>query len=213
MLTVATGSGNAGALANAKKIVIDTIAPTVTGVTSTTANGTYGVGSVITITVGWSKAVVVTGTPKLALNSTGGPAAPRATASGSGTSTLTFTYTVAAGQNSQPLDDASAAALTAARSSTRCQQPQRRRLDPRDRLGQRGRTRQRKKIVIDTIAPTVTGVSSTTANGTYGVGSVITITVGLSKAVVVTGTPKLALNSTGGPAAPRATPPAAAPAP
>ena len=71
-----------------------------TGVTSTTANGTYGVGSVITITVGWSKPVVVTGTPQLALNS-GGTASY---ASGSGTSTLTFTYTVAAGQNANPLD-------------------------------------------------------------------------------------------------------------
>ena len=44
VLTVATGSGTAGALANAKSIVIDTTAPTVTGVTSTTANGTYGLG-------------------------------------------------------------------------------------------------------------------------------------------------------------------------
>ena len=44
-------------------IAIDTIAPTVTGVSSTNANGTYGIGAVITITVGWSKAVVVTGTP------------------------------------------------------------------------------------------------------------------------------------------------------
>ena len=33
-------------------------------------------------------------------------------ASGSGTSTLTFTYTVAAGQSANPLDEASATALT-----------------------------------------------------------------------------------------------------
>ena len=64
-------------------------------------------GSVIDITVGWSKAVVVTGTPQLALNS-GGTASY---ASGSGTSTLTFTYTVAAGQNANPLDEASTTAL------------------------------------------------------------------------------------------------------
>ena len=76
--------GSAGSLGANKSIVIDTTAPTVTGVTSTTANGTYGVGSVITITVGWSKPVVVTGTPQLALNS-GGTASY---SSGSGTSTL-----------------------------------------------------------------------------------------------------------------------------
>ena len=88
--------GSAGSIGGTKIIVIDTTAPTVTAVTSTTANGTYGVGSVITITVGWSEPVVVTGTPQLALNS-GGTASY---SSGSGTSTLTFTYTVAAGQNS-----------------------------------------------------------------------------------------------------------------
>ncbi|MFI5458055.1 MAG: dockerin type I repeat-containing protein, partial [Isosphaerales bacterium] len=74
----------------------------------TTANGTYGVSSVITITVGWSKPVVVTGTPKLALNS-GGTASY---SSGTGTSTLTFTYTVAAGENSPKLDYTSTGALT-----------------------------------------------------------------------------------------------------
>ncbi len=79
-----------------------------TGVSSTAANGSYGVGSVIAITVAWSEAVVVTGTPKLALNS-GGTASY---SSGSGTSTLTFTYTVAAGQSANPLDEASASALT-----------------------------------------------------------------------------------------------------
>ena len=100
--------GSAGSIGGTKSIVIDTTAPTVTAVTSTTANGTYGVGSVITITVGWSKAVVVTGTPQLALNS-GGTASY---SSGSGTSTLTFTYTVAAGQNSPKLDYTSTRRLT-----------------------------------------------------------------------------------------------------
>ena len=107
ILTLPT-PGTAGSISATKSIVIDTTAPTVTGVTSTTANGTYGVGSLITITVAWSEAVVVTGTPQLALNS-GGTANY---ASGSGTSTLTFNYTVAAGQNSSQLDYTSTAALT-----------------------------------------------------------------------------------------------------
>jgi hypothetical protein len=77
-------------------------------VTSTTADGIYGIGATIVITVGWSKAVVVTGTPQLALNS-GGTASY---SSGSGTSTLTFTYTVAAGENSSKLDYTSTTALS-----------------------------------------------------------------------------------------------------
>src|SRR4029079_96125 len=100
--------GSAGSISGTKSIVIDTTAPTVTAVTSTTPNGTYGVGATITITVGWSEPVVVTGTPQLALNS-GGTANY---SSGSGTSTLAFTYTVAAGQNSPKLDYTSTTALS-----------------------------------------------------------------------------------------------------
>ncbi|HEY7154537.1 MAG TPA: Ig-like domain-containing protein, partial [Gemmataceae bacterium] len=83
-------------------------APTVTNVSSSTANGTYGVGAVISIQVTFSSVVNVTGTPQLALNS-GGTASY---SSGSGTSTLTFSYTVAAGQNANPLDEASTSALS-----------------------------------------------------------------------------------------------------
>src|SRR6185437_11744893 len=100
--------GSAGSIGGSRSIAIDTTAPTVTAVTSTTADGTYGVGSVITITVGWSEPVIVTGTPQLALNS-GGTASY---SSGSGTSTLTFTYTVGAGENSPKLDYTSATALS-----------------------------------------------------------------------------------------------------
>jgi len=74
--------------------------PTITNVSSTTANGTYGAGSVISVTATFSSTVMVTGTPLLALNS-GGTASY---ASGSGTSTLTFVYTVAAGQYRALLD-------------------------------------------------------------------------------------------------------------
>ncbi len=81
---------------------------TVTNVTSTTANGTYGTGVVIPVQVTFSATVTVTGTPQLALNS-GGTASY---VSGSGTSTLTFNYTVLAGQNSAKLDYTATTALT-----------------------------------------------------------------------------------------------------
>src|SRR5262249_54523806 len=87
---------------------IDKTAPTVTSVTSTTANGTYGVGAAIAITVTFNGTVNVTGTPQLGLNS-GGTANY---SSGSGTATLTFNYAVAAGQLSADLDYVSTTALT-----------------------------------------------------------------------------------------------------
>ncbi len=186
--------GSASSIGGTKSIDIDTTAPTVTGVTSTTANGAYGVGSVITITVGWSEPVAVTGTPHLALNS-GGTASY---SSGSGTSTLTFTYIVAAGQNSSKLDYTSTGALTLSGGTIFDTVT-----NPNAAVltlpapGSAGSIGGTKSIAIDTTAPTVTAVTSTTANGTYGVGSVITITVGWSEPVAVTGVPQLALNSGG----------------
>ena len=81
---------------------------TVTNVTSTNSNSTYGVAAVISIRITFSNAVTVTGTPMLALDS-GGTALY---SSGSGTATLTFTYTVGAGENSAHLDAVSTSALS-----------------------------------------------------------------------------------------------------
>ena len=66
--TVPTGSGTTGALANAKNIVVDTTAPTVTNVTSSPATASYKAGQTVPITVSFSEAVTVTGNPTLALN-------------------------------------------------------------------------------------------------------------------------------------------------
>ncbi len=184
--------GAAGSLGANKNIVIDTTAPTVTNVTSTTPNGTYGVGATITITVGFSEAVIVTGTPHLALNS-GGTAN---FSSGSGTSTLTFTYVVAAGQNSSRLDYTTTTALTL-NGGTIADSANNAAVLTLASPGAAGSLGANTNIVINTTAPAVTNVTSTTANGTYGVGATITITVGFSEAVIVTGTPHLALNSGG----------------
>jgi hypothetical protein len=83
-------------------------APAVTGVTSTLANGPWGIGTNVAITVGFSAPVTVTGTPTLALNS-GGTATY---SGGSGTSTLTFNYVVLSGHSSPDLDYTSTAALS-----------------------------------------------------------------------------------------------------
>jgi methionine-rich copper-binding protein CopC len=81
----------------------DATAPTVNNVTSSTANGTYGVGEVITVTISFSEAVTVTGTPTLTLE-TGTTDRAASYASGSGSNTLSFTYTVQAGDSTGDLD-------------------------------------------------------------------------------------------------------------
>lgn len=81
-----------------------------TGVTSSTANGTYGIGQQVSIDVSFSESVDVTGTPQLALE-TGTTDRVADYASGSGGTTLSFSYTVQAGDKSSDLDYLSTNAL------------------------------------------------------------------------------------------------------
>lgn len=175
-------------------LVIDGVAPIVTSVTSTTANGSYNTGT-IAIQVVFDVAVTVTGTPRLYLN----PARTGCYAeynSGSTTNTLTFNYAVVAGHNSADLDylrtrslelnggtikktadGTNDAILTLPYPST---------------TGSLGAN---KAIVIDTEAPTVTRVASSSSNRTYKVGDIIDITVTYSEEVTVGGTPYLTLET------------------
>ncbi len=77
--------------------------PVVLSLLSTTAAGTYTVGASIEVGVLFSSAVVVTGTPTLALNSAS-PFSSATYASGSGSDTLHFTYLVKSGDSANPLN-------------------------------------------------------------------------------------------------------------
>ena len=162
-------------------------------VTSPVAPGTYGVGMVIPINVTFNAAVNVTGTPQIALNS-GGTAVY---AGGSGTNELTFLYTVGAGQSTPDLDYTSAAALTLnggtvvnaigdVAADLGLATP-----------GAVGSLGANAAIVINSLQPAVTSVSSPTPNGTYGFGDAVLVRVTFSRPVNVTGTPALTLNSGG----------------
>jgi hypothetical protein len=83
--------------------ILDTSSPTVTNVSSTSANGIYRTGAVIPITINFSEVVIVTGTPQLTLE-TGTIDRTIDYTSGSGTTALTFNYTVQPGDNSADLD-------------------------------------------------------------------------------------------------------------
>ncbi|MES2943068.1 MAG: VCBS repeat-containing protein, partial [Pseudomonadota bacterium] len=82
-------------------------------VTTTTADGNYGIGKVITLHIAFSEDVIVDttgGTPRLQLQ-TGAVPGFAVYTGGSGTSTLTFAYTVQAGDVSADLDFSSSTAL------------------------------------------------------------------------------------------------------
>lgn len=107
----AVSGGLAGTgTADSSNYAIDTLAPSVTSVTSSTANGTYKVGDVISVQVNFGENVTVAGTPQLTLE-TGSSDRVVNYASGSGTNSLTFTYTVQAGDSAADLDYISSNAL------------------------------------------------------------------------------------------------------
>ncbi|MDF2901251.1 MAG: hypothetical protein K0Q62_1310, partial [Phenylobacterium sp.] len=84
--------------------------PAITGVTSSTANGAYRAGDVVSLQVNFDAAVNVSGgVPQLELSISGQHASY---ASGSGTSSLTFNYTVQAGDAAADLDYAGTTALS-----------------------------------------------------------------------------------------------------
>jgi hypothetical protein len=176
----------------AANLIPDLVGAVVTGVTSTTKNGSYGAGITIPITVTFDVPVTVTGTPLLALNS-GGTASY---ASGSGSSTLTFNYVTATGDLSDHLDFSSTSALTlnGGTISVTGSSP----AEPANlslmAVGSPGSLSANKNLVVDTVAPTVTNVTSSNADGVYGPAANIAVDVVFSETVVVSGTPLLALS-------------------
>jgi len=165
-------------------------APNVTNVTSSTADGLYGIGANISIEVTFDEVVNVTGSPTLALNS-GGTATY---ASGSGTNTLTFTYTVGAGDLSSDLEYANTTALSGGSIKDSANNNANLTLPALYTLNSLGGS---KNIMIDGVQPTIVNVTSTTSNGIYGPSSLISIDVVFSESVTVSGTPTLTLNSGG----------------
>ena len=101
-------AGNSASTSSPNGLIVDTVAPTVTGVSTTAAlDSTFNVGQPVSIIISFSQAVNVTGTPQLNLNDNG----VANYTSGSGTTSLTFTYTPAANQNTSDLDYSSTTAL------------------------------------------------------------------------------------------------------
>jgi hypothetical protein len=170
-------------------VTIDPTSPTISSVSFTSNAGSdnsYKIGDVITVAVAFSENVTVTNTPRIALAGLTNKFATYT--SGSGTSTLAFSYTVAAsdsdtdglaitadslGLNGGTISDTAANNATLSHSAVTTQSAHR----------------------VDGIAPTVSNVTSSTANGTIGIGSTVSIQVTFSEAVTVDGAPRLTLET------------------
>jgi hypothetical protein len=194
--------GQAGSLGVNNRITIKTqfaTAPLVTNVSSPFFQGTYGVGSIIPITVTFTQPVIVTGTPQITLNS-GGTAFYTG---GSGTRMLRFSYLVQAGENTTRLDFSSIAALAAPGGTIRnsfSNTDANLALPAPGAVGSLGYST---RFIIDTstqTTPSVIAVNSPNVAGVYRVGQRIRITVVFDRSVIVTpsasgAVPFLQLNS------------------
>ncbi|WP_130471927.1 hypothetical protein [Candidatus Magnetaquicoccus inordinatus] len=198
VLTLPT-PGAASSLGHNKAIVIDTTAPSVSSVTSTTANGSYKAGDTVNVTVTFSEAITVDssgGTPYLTLE-TGSTDRNASYASGSGSNTLVFSYTVQAGDSSSDLDYTTTSALALNGGTIKDSAGNDATLTVAS-PGAANSLGDNKAILIDTTAPTVSSVTSTSADGRYKSGDVINVTIHFSETVsVVTtgGTPYITLET------------------
>jgi uncharacterized delta-60 repeat protein len=169
-------------------VTLATPAPAITSVTGP-ANGSYKAGQTLSFTVNFSAAVTVTGTPQLPLT-VGSTSRNASYASGSGSTALTFTYTVQTGDNDSDgivstspltLNSGTIKATSGGTDATLT-------FTPPTTTG----------VKVDTTAPTVSSVAITSATGIQNsflnAGDVVSVTVTMSEATTVTGTPQLALN-------------------
>ncbi len=185
-------AGNASGASTALTITVDSTAPTVTSV-AVPGNGTYYTGGALDFTVNFSEAVIVGsfgGTPRIALV-VGATTRYADYVSGSGTSALLFRYTVPNGDI-----DANGVAVGVLSANGGLMQDAAGN-DIATTLNSVGSTA---AINVDGSQPSITGVGASTADGSYGAGQTITITVDFSSAVTVDttgGTPTLALNGGG----------------
>ena len=165
------------------RISIDTVAPTITSITSSTANGSYKAGANISVRINFSEQITLTGTMGINLDSGGVCVISAFTGT-----TATGTYTVLSGQNSLDLTASSITVNTTAKD-----------IANKDLVTALPGTNiaTGSNIVIDTTAPTITSITSSTANGSYKAGAVINIRINFSEAITLTGTMGINLDSGG----------------
>jgi len=170
-------------IATGSNIVIDTTAPTITSITSSTADGVYGIGSNISIRINFSESITLTGTMGINLDSGG-----VCVISGFTGTTATGVYTVLAGHSSLDLTASSVTINTTARDVA---------LNDLNTALPGTNIASGSNIVIDTSAPTITSITSSTVDGVYGIGANISVRINFSESITLTGTMGINLDSGG----------------
>ncbi len=170
-----------GAIQTFAGLTIGGVTPLITRVSKSSASSDVRPGQTVTVTLAFSKSVIVKGAPTIAL-SDGGVATYL---SGSGTSALTFAYKVASGQNSTDLQT-TGITLPAGASIT----------DSAGHAANLAGAKTDLALQIDSASPAISSLSST-PGGDLNAGWNVTISAAMSEPIVVTGAPTLSLNDGG----------------
>ncbi|HOF00697.1 MAG TPA: chitobiase/beta-hexosaminidase C-terminal domain-containing protein [Spirochaetota bacterium] len=175
-------------------IYTDSNIPSVTNVSSSVDSGYYGPGDTIPISVQFSKRILVTGTPQIALNS-GGIASYK---SGSGSENLIFDYLIKNGENSLALDYNGVDSLSLNGGSIKDyyigDEANTELIPVGEGTKGAGSILVNKYLIVDSTPPTIISVRSNPTEGCFNKDKMITIKVNFSETVIVEGTPKLKLN-------------------
>jgi len=198
-IIVTDSAENASSELSVNTFVIDTTAPTVSSISSSTSDGAYKLNDNITVTVTFNENVIVdnsSGNPRIQLE-TGTNDRYADYISGNSTNILSFLYTVRSGDNSSVLDYKATDSLSANSSNIRDNATNNATLTLTS-PGASGSLGANKSIVVDGIVPTVTNVSSSTDNGSYTLNDNITVTVTFNENVIVdnsSGNPRIQLET------------------
>ncbi|NOZ04412.1 MAG: T9SS type A sorting domain-containing protein [FCB group bacterium] len=164
-------------ISDSKDIVIETTAPTISQVSSTSSDGTYGIDDEVNITITFSEAVTLSGGNLVITLETGDTDQQVVISSINNSTTASGTYTVQENDQSTDLTvtdiSLSAGTITDAAGNTMSDFtiPGAANLDDL------------KDIIIEATRPTISSVTSTTSDDTYGIGDNINISVTFSEAV------------------------------
>ena len=192
--------GDPGSLGDSKNIVIDTDDPSVSSVTSSSADDSYKAGSTIVVQVEFDEAVTVVttgGTPTIQLETGATDRNVAYDASASTSTVLAFPYTVQPGDAASDLDYTGNTALSTNGGTIRDAAGNDADLDLED-PGTSGSLGDSKAIVVDTDDPAVSSVTSSSADDSYKAGSTIVVQVEFDEAVTVVttgGTPTIQLET------------------
>ena len=178
-------------------LVVDGVRPAVVSVSSPNGTDTYYPNDLIHVHVRFNETVTAVGAPFVELNATGGDPARATYSPGSPGNTLTFVYSVGSNNVAGTLDYDGAGALKLGGGSIEdlAGNPARLALPGPGAPGS-DLAASRIKVVGD--IPSVARISSPDADGAYGTGARINVTVTFSEAVSVNGSappPYIALNA------------------